>query len=132
MFSKLCKYRHKSFAKYFAFIEQVCREIDSTMLVHNDYMKLRIGFFSIISIIWINEGQVSFVYKIFESIRSKLNTHNDLQHFNRYMIDVTGLLEPVESSEIFKILLELVIVDLQDMFSKIMPDEATTSRAFSD
>lgn len=102
------------------------------MLVHNDYMKLRIGFFSIISIIWINEGQVSFVYKIFESIRSKLNTHNDLQHFNRYMIDVTGLLEPVESSEIFKILLELVIVDLQDMFSKIMPDEATTSRAFSD
>jgi hypothetical protein len=44
------------------------------------------------------------VYRIFKSIRLTLNEHADLIHFVRYMTDITGLLEPVESSEVFKAL----------------------------
>lgn len=95
MFSKLCKFRHKSFVRYFEIIEQVCNNIDNTMLVHPDYIKLRIAFFSIISIIWVSEGQLSFVYRIFNGIRASLGQNNDFVHFLRYMTDITGLLEPV-------------------------------------
>lgn len=72
MFLKLCHYRHQSFVKYFEIIEQVCNEIDKTMLVRPEYTKLRIDFFSIISIIWVSEGQVGFVYRIFKNIRQNL------------------------------------------------------------
>lgn len=54
MFSRLCRFKHKSFAMYFQIIEQVCVDINQTMLVRPEYTRLRIGFFTIISIIWVN------------------------------------------------------------------------------
>ena len=68
-FTKLCKHRHKSFKRYFDIVEEVSKQIDSTMLVNQDYMKLRIDYFSVISMIWITEGQVGFVYRIIANIR---------------------------------------------------------------
>lgn len=83
------------------------------MLVKPEYIKLRVGFFNIISIIWISEGQVSFVYRIFKNIRQSLIDNTDFVHLMRYLTDLTGLLEPVESSEVFKLLLELLLVDMK-------------------
>lgn len=82
----------------------MCKEIDKTMLVKPEFIKLRIGFFNIISIIWVSEGQVSFVYRIFKNIRQSLIDNTDFVHLMRYLTDVTGLIEPVESSEVFKLL----------------------------
>lgn len=102
------------------------------MLVHPDYIKLRIGFFSIISIIWVNEGQVSFVYRIFNNIRQSLGQHTDLVHFVRYMTDITGLLEPVESSDVYKLLIELVLVDMRSILPFYFGTPEKLHAAFSE
>ena len=65
------------------------------MLVHQDYIKLRIDYFSVISMIWITEGQVGFVYRIIGNIRESLGRNNDYVHFLRYLTDLTGILQPV-------------------------------------
>ena len=65
------------------------------MLVHPDYVKLRINFFSVISLVWISQDQLTFVYKVLENIRRSLGNNSDLLHFMRYLIDITGILEPV-------------------------------------
>lgn len=95
IFTKLCKIKHKSYKKYFLIVEEVSRKIDETMLVHPDYVKLRIDFFSVISMVWISQNQLQFVYKILENIRNSLGSNMDLLHFMRYLIDVTGILDPV-------------------------------------
>jgi hypothetical protein len=113
MFTKLCRYRHKSFSQYYELVQKACGRIDQTMLAQLAYAKLRISFFSVISIIWISEGEIKFIYKVFEDIRGTLSHTCDLAHLATYMTDVTGLLEPVESEEVFKILMELVLSDMQ-------------------
>lgn len=62
------------------------------MLVHPDYVKLRINFFSVISLVWISQDQLTFVYKVLENIRNSLGNNGDLLHFMRYLIDITGIL----------------------------------------
>lgn len=131
-FTKLCKHRHRSFRRYYDIVEEVSKQIDSTMLVHPDYTKLRFDYFSVISMIWIREGQVGFVYRIISNIRESLGRNNDYPHFLRYLTDLTGILNPVESSEVFKTLVELILMDMNTLLPYYLGDPASLDKAFKE
>ena len=132
LFTSLCKIKHKSYTKYFEVVEQVSRDIDQTMLVKPEFVKLRIDFFSVISMVWISQNQITFVYKILNNIRASLGGNQDLLHFMRYLIDVTGILDPVESSEIFQVLVELILADLEHLLPRFLGNEEQINYAFGE
>lgn len=129
-FTKLCRIRHRSFKRYFSIVEEVSKKIDNTMLAHPEYIKLRIDYFSVISMIWITEGQVSFVYRIITNIRKSLGDNDDYIHFLRYLTDLTGILQPVESSEVFKTLVELILMDMATLLPHYLGTPEARRKAF--
>ena len=102
------------------------------MLVKPEFVKLRIDFFSVISMVWISQNQITFVYKILNNIRASLGGNQDLLHFMRYLIDVTGILDPVESSEIFQVLVELILADLEHLLPRFLGNEEQINYAFGE
>lgn len=82
--------------------------------------------------IWVSENELTFIYKIIGNIRNTLNKNNDLLHFMRYLIDLTGIIEPVESSEVFSIIVELVLLDLETLLPMHLGNEKAISIAFGE
>lgn len=60
-FSALCKYRDKSFISYFKLIEQLCGDVNQTISLRTEFMRLRKKLFSIISVVWLNENQLELI-----------------------------------------------------------------------
>lgn len=50
----------------------------------------------------------------------------------RYLTDITGLLEPVGSSEVYKLLMELVLVDMNSILPFYFGTPEKLKSAFSD
>ena len=105
--------------------------LNTTIFENVKYFKRRVELFSVISSIWVNNENIKYIYEIYNLIGRNVRENLTVVNFLKYMHDIRGILETIDTTESFQVVVELAIEDLKWMLPTILSVE-NISQVFSD
>lgn len=91
------------------------------------------GLYTVISLIWMSDDSIFFIYNIYNTVIQPVRENpTSFVHFLRYMIDLTGLLDPIHNYDTFKILSEIAFNDLEELLPRFLGTKENRDIGFNE
>jgi hypothetical protein len=91
----LKKYDNLAFQRFYEIVKNLLTSIGNTVFANEKYYYKRRKFFNVISIVWLNSGEMSFVYDVHKLIVASCHQHRspqDSRVLYQFMYDISGLM----------------------------------------